>query len=129
VRVRLVPTALDGVPETVGVVAYRVVQESLSNVVRHAPGATATVQVTVRGNDLLVGVLNSAPPVPVGTPAVEERGARRGHGLRGMRERVELTGGAIDHGPTDDGGFQVRARLPLSHVPAETPETSEESLP
>lgn len=99
------------VPPTVDVVAYRIVQEALSNVVRHAPGSSATVELRVRSGTLLIGVTNSA--VPPHTPAVEGPGERAGHGLRGMAERAELLGGSVDHGPTEDGGFQVRAKLPL----------------
>ncbi|MGW7051298.1 sensor histidine kinase [Streptomyces sp. NPDC054887] len=97
-------------PQTVDLSAYRIVQEALANVVRHAPGATTRVSVTSDGTDLTVLVVNGPPAGP--TSPVEAGGAG-GHGLVGMRERVRLTGGTLDTGPLPDGGFRVAARLPL----------------
>ncbi|NBE55664.1 sensor histidine kinase [Streptomyces boluensis] len=89
--------------------AYRIVQEALSNVVRHAPGARTEVSVRADGTDLLVLVVNGPATEP--TTPLEHSGT--GHGLVGMRERVRLTGGSLDVGPLPDGGFRVAARLPL----------------
>ncbi|GGX01730.1 sensor histidine kinase [Streptomyces chryseus] len=97
-------------PQTVDLSAYRIVQEALANVVRHAPGATTRVSVSCDGADLTVLVVNGPPCGP--TSPVEASGAG-GHGLVGMRERVRLTGGTLDTGPLPDGGFRVAARLPL----------------
>ncbi|MFD5098814.1 sensor histidine kinase [Streptomyces albidochromogenes] len=97
-------------PQTVDLSAYRIVQEALANVVRHAPGATTRVSVSCDGADLTVLVVNGPPSGP--TSPVEASGAG-GHGLVGMRERVRLTGGTLDTGPLPDGGFRVAARLPL----------------
>ncbi|MGW7194841.1 sensor histidine kinase [Streptomyces chryseus] len=97
-------------PQTVDLSAYRIVQEALANVVRHAPGATTRVSVSCDGADLTVLVVNGPPSGP--TSPVEASGAG-GHGLVGMRERVRLTGGTLDTGPLPDSGFRVAARLPL----------------
>ncbi|MFF0167731.1 sensor histidine kinase [Streptomyces prasinus] len=96
-----------GAPASVGRAAYRIVQEALTNARKHAPGTEVTVAVTGGpGEDLAVSVRNPAPageisPVP---------GA--GQGLIGLTERATLAGGTLEHGPTPDGGFEVRARLP-----------------
>ncbi|MEU3404450.1 histidine kinase [Streptomyces sp. NPDC006670] len=98
--------------------AYRIVQEALANVVRHAPGARVRVSVTHSGEDgggsgeVLVLVVNGPAPEPV--EALEGGGTGTGHGLVGMRERVRLTGGTLDTGPLPEGGFRVAARLPLT---------------
>lgn len=103
------------VPEAVGLSAYRIVQEALANVVRHAPGAATQVSVSESvaegGAQLTVLVVNGPPPEPPAAP-LEEGGT--GHGLVGMRERVRLAGGTLDAGPLPDGGFRVAARLPLT---------------
>ncbi|MGG2463238.1 sensor histidine kinase [Streptomyces sp. RGM 3693] len=92
---------------------YRIVQEALANVVRHAPGAPTRVSVTTTkdGSRLTVLVVNEAPAPPVSAP-LETSGT--GHGLVGMRERVRLVDGTLDTGPLPDGGFRVAAQLPLS---------------
>ncbi|MBT2440282.1 sensor histidine kinase [Streptomyces sp. ISL-36] len=99
------------VPQTVDLSAYRIVQEALANVVRHAPGAETRVSVTSDGEWLTVLVVNG-PGVARTSPL--EGGTGTGHGLVGMRERVRLTGGTLDTGPLPDGGFRVAARLPLT---------------
>jgi signal transduction histidine kinase len=111
VPVEFTPCAVP-VPEAVGLSAYRIVQEALANVVRHAPGAPTRVSVSSPdgGRLLTVLVVNGPPPAPPGAPL--ETGST-GHGLVGMRERVRLVGGSIDVGPLPDGGFRVAARLPL----------------
>ncbi|GAA2228160.1 hypothetical protein GCM10010413_25260 [Promicromonospora sukumoe] len=99
------------VPDVVGTTAYRIVQEALSNVVRHARGASATVHVDREGTDLVVTVSNTAG----GTGSVEPAGGtqRSRHGITGMRERVAHLGGELRHGPRPDGGYRIMARLPL----------------
>ncbi|MEV5827575.1 histidine kinase [Spirillospora sp. NPDC052242] len=99
------------VPEAVGLSAYRIVQEALANVVRHAPGAATRVAVAENGGRLAVLVVNGPPPAPPAAP-LEERGT--GHGIVGMRERVRLVGGTLEAGPLPDGGFRVAAHLPLN---------------
>ncbi|MEV7830962.1 sensor histidine kinase [Streptomyces subrutilus] len=101
-------------PPAVDLSAYRIVQEALANVVRHAPGAATRVSVTVDEDEVLVLVVNG----PARDAVVALEGSGTGHGLVGMRERVRLTGGTLDTGPLPDGGFRVAARLPLND-PAE----------
>jgi signal transduction histidine kinase len=86
--------------------AYRIVQEALTNVHRHARDAAVTVDVRRDGGVILVDVVNG----PGGMPGQD---AGSGLGLIGIRERATLLGGSADAGPTPDGGFAVRARLPL----------------
>ncbi|MCF3183981.1 sensor histidine kinase [Streptomyces polychromogenes] len=94
--------------------AYRIVQEALANVVRHAPGARTRVSVTHSAREGVVLVLVVNGPAPEEAEALEGAGAGTGHGLVGMRERVRLTGGTLDAGPLPEGGFRVAARLPLA---------------
>jgi glucose-6-phosphate-specific signal transduction histidine kinase len=103
-----VPPSLDQVPSGVGVCAYRIVQESLSNASQHAPGAAVTVSVEEDSGAVLLRVANGP-----GGPADPSRNGRGpGHGLTGMRERVALLGGSLSAGPAADGGFVVSAVLP-----------------
>ncbi|MFI1422692.1 sensor histidine kinase [Streptomyces sp. NPDC020731] len=96
-----------GAPASVGRTAYRIAQEGLTNARKHAPGTEVTVSVTGGpGEGLTVTVRNPAPEGDV--PHVP--GA--GQGLIGLTERATLAGGALEHGPTPDGGFEIRARLP-----------------
>ncbi|MYT12744.1 Signal transduction histidine kinase [Streptomyces sp. SceaMP-e96] len=106
------PVALE---PAVDLSAYRIVQEALANVVRHAPGAPTRVSVTpaADGARLTVLVVNSAPSAP--SAPLETTGT--GHGLIGMRERVRLVDGSLDTGPLPDGGFRVAAQLPLPPPP------------
>ncbi len=105
----------DAPAPTVTLSAYRIVQEALANVVRHAPGARTRVSVTVPDEDWLsVVVVNGASPEPEAAP-LETTGT--GHGLVGMRERVRLVGGSLQVGALPDGGFRVAARLPLHPPP------------
>lgn len=104
---------LGDVPQAVDLSAYRIVQEALANVVRHAPGAPTRISVTADGGHLTVLVVNG----PARRPGSPLETAGTGHGLVGMRERVRLTGGTLDTGPLPDGGFRVAARLPLATDP------------
>jgi signal transduction histidine kinase len=111
VRVRLsLPPVLSQVPSGVGLCAYRIAQESLSNASQHALGAAVTISVGDDGSSMLLRVANGP-----GQPADHAGNERRpGHGLSGMRERVALLGGYLTAGPAPDGGFVVSAVLPLS---------------
>jgi len=100
-------------PEGVDLSAYRIVQEALSNAMRHAPGSHVQVHVAYRPDSLALEIRNDAVApvlVPSGTQV-----AGGGHGLVGMRERATMLGGSLDAGPTEDGGFLVAAVLPVSH--------------
>jgi len=88
--------------------AYRIVQEALTNVIRHAGPAHASVRVAYGDSGLELEILDDGLGGPNG-----ER-ARAGHGLVGMRERVALFGGSLETGPANGAGYRVRARLPYS---------------
>lgn len=96
----------DDLPADVGLAAYRIVQESLTNVIRHSGAAHASVAVHVTDADVLVRVRDDGRGVPGDdVPA--------GNGIAGMTERVAAMAGTITAGPADGGGFVVEARLPL----------------
>lgn len=96
------------VPAPVGLAAYRIVQESLTNAIAHAGGAPVLVRVGVGDRALDVSVSN-------GRPHRTDTGRDAGHGLVGMRERALALGGTLDAGPDPDtGGWRVTARLPWS---------------
>ena len=90
---------------------FRIVQQSLTNAHQHAPGSAVQLTVRLRGGQLLVEVVNG-PGTGPGSPGA-------GVGLLGMRERAELHGGSLTAGPTPDGGFAVRTRLPLDGEPVD----------
>jgi signal transduction histidine kinase len=120
-----VPAELGKVPAGVGVCAYRIVQESLSNASQHAPGAAVAVSLARGAGAVQLRVSNDPVPASGSAPApapgpgsgpdsgsgAGEHGA--GHGLTGMRERVALLGGSLSAGPTPAGGFVVSAVLPI----------------
>ncbi|GAA1286889.1 sensor histidine kinase [Brachybacterium alimentarium] len=96
------------VPPTVGLTAYRVVQEALSNALRHSRGAAIRVRVVPSARTLLVEIANTAPdtgqdPIP-----------GSGLGLTGARERVTALGGTVEAGPSAGGGFIVSAEIPIA---------------
>lgn len=96
-------------PEAVERAAYRTVQEALTNVRKHAPGARVTVQVRAEGDLLRVEVRNGPPDGAADAPQLPGGG----HGLVGLRERAQLLGGNLSAGPVREGGFLVRAALPM----------------
>jgi len=93
-------------PLAVGQAGYRIVQEALTNVMRHAPASHARVLLHVDADTLLIDITNDAvvDSEPPGTG---------GHGLRGMTERAAALGGQVSAGPVEAGGWHVHARLPL----------------
>jgi signal transduction histidine kinase len=114
VTVHLAGTIPSTVPDVVGRTAYRVVQEGLTNVHKHARGAAATVAVTgSQGTHLQIEVRNAPPVGTELNPLVPGAGM----GLVGLRERVELAGGRLTCGPDPAGGFFVHASLPWPHDP------------
>jgi signal transduction histidine kinase len=92
--------------------AYRVIQEALTNALKHAPGAHATVNVRYTDRYLRVEILNTGPSVLTGEPPAP-RSSVGGRGLLGLRERVAVYGGHLDARRRLGGGFRVRARIPL----------------
>jgi signal transduction histidine kinase len=96
-------------PQALDLTAYRVVQEALTNVVRHAPGASTHVRIERDGSAVRVEVENDRPP----QGRAPEPAAGAGLGLAGMRERVVAVGGELESGARPDGGFRVVAHLPL----------------
>jgi signal transduction histidine kinase len=110
-----VTLSIDGnhtaLPPAVNVSAYRIIQEALTNVLKHAGPARAQVTISCAQDTVTIevtddGPANPAPPAPAG-----------GQGLAGMRERVALFGGDLHAGPRPGGGFTVSARLPASDPP------------
>ncbi|WP_407562098.1 sensor histidine kinase [Streptomyces sp. 184] len=112
VAVELTTSGLDDVPAGVGLSVYRIAQESLTNVVKHAGVATCRVDVEADGKDVRIEVTDDGR-------AVRNRAAAPvgGHGLVGMRERAAMYGGVLDAGPTAAGGYRVMARLPYEPAP------------
>lgn len=102
-------------PPGVELSAYRIIQEALSNVLRHAPGAKASIELTYARDALLLRIVNG----PAALPAAPSPGA--GHGVIGMRERVAMLGGELAVGPTPDGGYEVSAALPACPAPVPEP--------
>jgi signal transduction histidine kinase len=99
------------VPPGVDLSAYRIIQEALTNALKHAGRARAVVRVAYGAQGLEIEVTDD------GAGAGSLNGAGGGHGLIGIRERVTLVGGELDAGPLADGGFSVRARLPYEVGP------------
>ncbi|MBV9380949.1 MAG: hypothetical protein JOY82_05905 [Streptosporangiaceae bacterium] len=92
---------------------YRIVQEALTNVRKHAAGTDVDVHLRQTPDSMLVCVRNSAPAVGGGPADCGLAGTGAGTGLLGLRERVTMAGGQLIAEPADAGGFEVRARLPL----------------
>ena len=107
--------ALDAEPAQLsgdaGQAVLRVVQESLTNIAKHAPGATASVSVTATETELVVVVTDERAAVPVPVGPVSATGG--GYGVRGMRERAQALGGTLAAGPTENG-WRVELRIPIA---------------
>ena len=101
--------ARDGIPAGVDLAAYRIVQEALTNVLKHATASHAAVHVGYRPDAIELQVLDDGHG-PIGAG---HDGAGTGQGLIGMRERASLYGGVVEARPRAEGGFAVRARLPV----------------
>jgi signal transduction histidine kinase len=97
-------------PAGIDLVAYRVIQEALTNVRKHAPGSPARVVVSYGAHDVSIEVTNQHSHAE---PRFDEHQNGQGQGLVGMRERVRIFGGGFDAGEQPDGGFHVRATIPL----------------
>jgi signal transduction histidine kinase len=106
-----------GLPPGLDLAAFRVVQEALTNVIKHAGKPHTSVSVDYRDGDLVVAVTDAGRPAGAAGWALP--GA--GRGLLGLRERVALYGGELEAGPRQDGGWLVRARIPADLLPPVPP--------
>ncbi|MFD5269233.1 histidine kinase [Streptomyces sp. NPDC058335] len=106
---KVVTGAVRELPQGVELSAYRIVQEALSNTLRHAPGASARVEIGYVLGGLGLRVVNGPPP----NPALVKPSPGAGHGITGMRERVTMLNGEMTADPTQDGGYEVAVFLPV----------------
>ncbi|HEY9243327.1 MAG TPA: histidine kinase [Streptosporangiaceae bacterium] len=111
-------------PAAADLAAYRIIQESLTNTIRHAGPATATVAVSYTGDEVQICVTDTGLGQPVAAGA-----GTGGHGLAGMRERAAAVGGSVETGPAPGGGFRVAARLPLPPGPVPAPDDGQDASP
>jgi signal transduction histidine kinase len=100
--------AVEALPPGIDLCAYRILQEALTNVRRHAPGAAAEVRLDYAPDAVRLSVRDHGPVADAPDPD--------GHGLLGMRERAIMVGGTLSAGPADGGGFAVEADLPVRGV-------------
>jgi signal transduction histidine kinase len=112
VTVEGLPTPL---PASVDLSAYRIIQEALTNALKHAGPARASVQIRYDGDQVELVIIDDGQGSPANGAADNHPGG--GRGLIGMRERVSLFGGEIEVGPRPEGGFRVSAKLPLKAGP------------
>ncbi len=112
---KTVTGAVRELPQGVELSAYRIIQEALSNTLRHAPGATAGVEIGYVLGGLGLRVVNGPPTGPV------KPSPGAGHGITGMRERVGMLNGEMTAETTADGGYEVTAFIPVQHTPSDTP--------
>jgi len=96
------------IPIAVEQAGFRIVQEALTNVMRHAAASSARVSLRVEANALLIDVTDDGTGAAHGAPSTA------GHGLKGMTERAAALGGEVRAGPAERGGWEVHARLPLT---------------
>lgn len=106
---------IDGLSTGTELTAYRIAQEGLTNVRKHAGDVPTKLRIARSANELRVEIDNEpADGKPTGSsPTHDPESLSTGHGLLGMRERVLAAGGTLEFGPTTDGGFRLLARLPL----------------
>jgi signal transduction histidine kinase len=97
-------------PSGVDLAAYRIIQESLTNVVRHARATSAQIAIAYRPAEVEIEIIDD------GVQLVPPERAGSGSGLIGMRERATALGGELDASPRPGGGFRVRARLPTGGI-------------
>ncbi|WP_327171745.1 histidine kinase [Streptomyces sp. NBC_01336] len=112
---KTVTGAVRELPQGVELSAYRIIQEALSNSLRHAPGATAKVEIGYVLGGLGLRVVNGPPTAP----AKPSPGA--GHGITGMRERVAMLNGEMTAETTAEGGYEVTAFIPVPAAPSDAP--------
>lgn len=106
---KAVTGAVRELPQGVELSAYRMVQEALSNTLRHAPGASARVEIGYVLGGLGLRIVNGPPPAP----HLIKPSPGAGHGITGMRERVSMLNGEMTTAPTEDGGYEVTVFLPV----------------
>jgi signal transduction histidine kinase len=109
-----------GLPPGQDLAAFRVIQEALTNVIKHAGRPRTTVTLDYRAGDLVVEVTDAGRPIPAAGPAVTAAPGP-GRGLLGLRERMALYGGDLTAGPRPGGGWLVRARIPVDSPPLADP--------
>ncbi|MFD8819452.1 sensor histidine kinase, partial [Streptomyces sp. NPDC059627] len=107
---KTVTGAVRELPQGVELSAYRIVQEALSNTLRHAPGAGARVEIGYVIGGLGLRVVNGPPP----QPALVKPSPGAGHGITGMRERVAMLNGEMTAAATSEGGYEVTVFLPVA---------------
>jgi signal transduction histidine kinase len=103
-------------PPGLDLAAYRVVQEALTNVMKHAGQARTTVRIEYRPAELLITVCDDGRPAAAAPAVRDGDGGGGGRGLIGLRERVAVYGGEVDAGPRPGGGWRLAARIPLEPV-------------
>ncbi|MFB7915309.1 sensor histidine kinase [Streptomyces sp. NPDC056061] len=108
---KTVTGAVCQLPQGVELSAYRIIQEALSNTLRHAPGAAAQVEIGYVLGGLGLRVVNGPPTAPV------QPSPGAGHGITGMRERVVMLNGTMTAGATEEGGYEIAAFLPVAFTP------------
>ncbi len=101
----------DRLPSPIAQVAYRVIQEGITNALKHAPGASIDIVVDCAINSVHIEVVNATATGPIGSPLQTGGG---GHGLAGMRDRVNVLGGDFFAGPQQDSSWRVSVRLPIT---------------
>lgn len=106
---KAVTGAVRELPQGVELSAYRIVQEALSNTLRHAPGASARVEIGYVLGGLGLRIVNG----PMPEPGLVKPSPGAGHGITGMRERVSMLNGEMTAAPADDGGYEVTVFLPV----------------
>jgi signal transduction histidine kinase len=106
---------LKGLPASVDLTAFRIIQEALTNVMRHSGQSTSSVHITCNGHELTLRIDNEV------ARETSRDGIRPGQGILGMKERASALGGVVEAGARLDGGFRVFARLPLHGSPVTSP--------
>ncbi|HET7014855.1 MAG TPA: histidine kinase [Streptosporangiaceae bacterium] len=109
----------DGLPPGVDLAAFRVVQEALTNVIKHAGKPQTNIRLDYGGGELTIEVRDAGRPIPAAGPVV----AGAGRGLLGLRERVAIYGGELHAGPQPGGGWLVRAKIPADPMAAPSEST------
>lgn len=118
---KAVTGAVRELPQGVELSAYRIVQEALSNTLRHAPGASARVEIGYVLGGLGLRIVNG----PMPEPSLVKPSPGAGHGITGMRERVSMLNGEMTAAPADDGGYEVTVFLPVPSAGEPVPSARE----